>query len=309
MAIFFRSELLQTPEGYTLVLYIDRQTSEFAGEFLEGKRKELPDNTMDYVSSYINENYRDIKIKTVNIMLGSLLVASIAYSSLAAYAPQAVPSRQTGKPEQNAQAHNSGQESSPAEKAPVKEAPAPLLVNKTHSLPDGYVPSRLAAPAVSTVSSAKTKMTPEAAEALEALFEKAERDGIKLTAISGYRSYERQKAIFNSNTTRYGSAAAANQFSARPGQSEHQTGLAMDVSSASVDFALSQSFAETWEGRWLKENARYSGFIIRYPKGKEHITGYQFEPWHIRYVGKAAALEISARDITLEEYISKQAAD
>lgn len=309
MDIFSRSELLRTPEGYTLVLYIDRQTSEFAGEFLEGKRKELPDNTLDYIRSYINENYRDTKIKTVNIMLGSLLVASIAYSSLAAYSPQAATSKQTGKPKQNIQAHGSGQENSPAEKAPAEKAPAPLLVNKTHSLPDGYVPSRLVAPAVSTVSSAKTKMTPEAAEALEALFEKAERDGIKLTAISGYRSYERQKAIFNSNATRYGSAAAANQFSAKPGQSEHQTGLAMDVSSASVGFTLSQSFAETREGRWLKENARYFGFIIRYPKGKEHITGYQFEPWHIRYVGEAVSLEISARDITLEEYISKQTAD
>jgi len=309
MAVFSRSELLQTPEGYTLVLYIDRQTSEFAGEFLEGKRKELPGSTLDYIRSYVNENYRDTKIKTVNIMLGSLLVASIAYSSLAAYAPQAAPSKQTGKPKQNTQSHSSVQESSPAEKATVKETPAPLLVNKTHTLPDSYVPSRLVNPAVSTVSSAKTKMTPEAAEALEALFKKAERDGIKLTAISGYRSYERQKAIFNSNTARYGSAAAANQFSAKPGQSEHQTGLAMDVSSASVGFTLSQSFAETREGRWLKENARYFGFIIRYPKDKEHITGYQFEPWHIRYVGKAAALEISARDITLEEYISKQTAD
>ncbi len=298
MEIFSRSELLQTAEGLTLVLHVDRYSSEFADEFLEGRDKALPDNTLQYIQGYINENYKDISIKTVNIMLGSLLVASIAYSSLVGYDGKAAPAKQ------NTQVQRSVQENTAGEKVPVKKAAAPLLINKTHSLPEGYVPSRLVNPSVPTVSSAKTKMTPEAAKALESLFKKAKKDGISLTAISGYRSYERQRAIFSSNTKKYGSAAAANRFSARPGQSEHQTGLAMDVSSAAMGFTLSQSFANTREGRWLKENAPYFGFILRYPKGKEGITGYQFEPWHIRYVGEAAAMEIKARNLTLEEYLA-----
>lgn len=98
---------------------------------------------------------------------------------------------------------------------------------------------------------------------------------------------------------------AANQFSARAGESEHQTGLAMDISSKSVNFSLTQSFAQTREGKWLEENASEFGFIIRYPEGKEHITGYQFEPWHLRYVGKNPSLEIASRNITLEGYLGK----
>ena len=297
MEMFTRHELIQTPEGYTLVLYVEKQTGEFADELFEGKGKELSGNTLDQIKNYINENYNDIKINTVKIMAGSLLVASIAYSTFTALAP-AAPSAKQVQPEAQARGN------SPAAQAPAKAPVDLLLVNKTHSLPDGYIPSELASPKVSAVNSAKTKMTPEAAAALEALFAKAKQDNIKLTAISGYRSYERQKAIFTSNTNKYGSAAAANQFSARPGQSEHQTGLAMDVSSPSVNFTLSQAFGDTREGQWLKENAPHYGFIIRYPRNKEAITGYQYEPWHIRYVGKSAALEIAARNITLEEYLA-----
>lgn len=297
MEMFSRHELIQTSEGYTLVLYIEKQTGEFAEELFEGKRKELSSNTLDQIKNCINENYHDIKINTVNIMAGSLLVASIAYSTFAALAP-AAPIPKQALPEAQVR------DNDPAAQAPVKASAGLILVNKTHSLPDGYVPSELVSPKVSSANSTKTKMTPEAAAALEALFAKAKRDNIKLTAISGYRSYERQKAIFASNTGKYGSAEAANQFSARPGQSEHQTGLAMDVSSSSVNFALTQAFAETREGQWLKENAPHFGFIIRYPRDKEAITGYQFEPWHIRYVGKSASLEIAARNITLEEYLA-----
>lgn len=301
MGLFSRHELIQTAEGCTLVLYIEKQTGEFADELsgLTGtKGKEPAGKSLDYLRDYINENLRGIKIDTVNIMLGSLLVASIAYGSVAAYTPLAAPQK---KQSPNVQI----QSSSPAAKATVKAPAALMLVNKKHSLSEGYVPKGLTAPKVPSLNRSKTKMTPEAARALEALFAKAKRDNIKLTAVSGYRSYERQKAIFASNTGKYGSAEAANQFSARAGQSEHQTGLAMDLSSPSVNFTLTQSFAKTKEGKWLKENAAAFGFIIRYQKGKEQITGYQFEPWHIRYVGKAAALEIAGRNITLEEYLGK----
>ena len=99
--------------------------------------------------------------------------------------------------------------------------------------------------------------------------------------------------------------AAAGKYSAKPGQSEHQTGLAVDVSSESVDYLLSDDYGETKEGKWLAENAHRFGFIVRFPRGKEDITGYQYEPWHIRYVGLTAAKEIHAEGITLEEYLKE----
>ncbi len=98
--------------------------------------------------------------------------------------------------------------------------------------------------------------------------------------------------------------AEANTFSARPGQSEHQTGLCTDVSSPSVNYQLTTDYADTEEGRWLAEHCHEYGFIIRFPLGKEEITGYQYEPWHIRYVGTEAAAYIHQEQITLEEYLN-----
>lgn len=146
-------------------------------------------------------------------------------------------------------------------------------------------------------------MRAEAARALEELFRQAAAEGIELAGVSGYRSYQRQEAIFNYRARERGEEVA-NRTSARPGQSEHQTGLAMDVSSASVGYALIEDFGNTKEGLWLAENAPRFGFIIRYPKGKEHLTGYSYEPWHIRYVGVEAAQEIAARGLILEEYLA-----
>lgn len=336
MDIFSRHELIKSGDGYTLVLYVDRHTSEFGEDFfstLDTKRREFQRDTLNNIRSFINKNYPGVKINTVNIMLGSFLAASLAYGPLST-APSIVPARKvqlrsnaayTVKPGDSLY-KIAGKKGTTVDKLKqlnnlISDVIYPgqrlritgqtgnasvnnlMLVNKTHNLPTGYVPKSLVAPKVPSVNKAKTMMTPEAAKALEALFAKAKRDNIKLTAISGYRSYQRQSAIFTSNIKKYGSASAANQFSARPGQSEHQTGLAMDVSSPSVGFALTQAYAETREGKWLKENAPRYGFILRYPKGGESITGYQFEPWHIRYVGKDAALEMAKRNITLEEYL------
>lgn len=180
-----------------------------------------------------------------------------------------------------------------------------VLVNKSHELPAGFVPGDLVVPDVRFAFSEdlpKKQMRQEAAQALELLFQKAEEDGIDLAAVSGFRSYDRQAAIFASAAQRVGEVEA-NRVSARPGQSEHQTGLAMDVSSASVGYQLVESFGEMPEGQWLAANAPAYGFIIRYPAGKESITGYRYEPWHIRYVGVEHATRISQREITLEEYL------
>lgn len=195
------------------------------------------------------------------------------------------------------------------EGVPVVTNPDDLLVvvNKERNLPADYEPDDLVVPDVRFSFSGddpKKYMRREAANALEKLFEAADQENLRLFAVSGYRSYQTQRDIFAYNVNRTGSEEQANQFSAKPGQSEHQTGLAMDVSSPAVNYRLDEPFADTPEGRWLAEHGAEFGFIIRYPKGKEDVTGYQYEPWHIRYVGIDAAKEIYEQGITLEEYLA-----
>ncbi|HEX6593167.1 MAG TPA: D-alanyl-D-alanine carboxypeptidase family protein [Bacillota bacterium] len=179
------------------------------------------------------------------------------------------------------------------------------LINKQHALPADYIPEDLVTPDVRfpfTEDLPKKQMRKVAAKALEDLFQAADDESLDLFAQSGYRSYERQEAIFTANIEKNGEKAA-NKYSARPGESEHQSGLTMDVTSPSVDYDLVIAFEDTPEGKWIKKHASDYGFIIRYPKGKEDITEYQYEPWHLRYVGKKAAKEITEANITLEEYI------
>lgn len=179
-----------------------------------------------------------------------------------------------------------------------------VLVNKQRNLDANWVPKDLVIPNVKFNKSGdlpQNHMQKPAGEALEQLFGAAKKDGINLIATSGYRPYSMQKRLFNGYSAQYGEAAA-NKFSARPGQSEHQTGLAMDITSASAGYKLLDTFGDLPEGKWLKEHAAEYGFIIRYQKGKEAITGYQYEPWHVRYVGREAADYIMSHNITLEEY-------
>ncbi|MCK8828491.1 M15 family metallopeptidase [Natroniella acetigena] len=182
-----------------------------------------------------------------------------------------------------------------------------VLVNKEHSLPADYTPQDLVIPNIPfsfTEDLPKKKMRKEAAKALEQLFAQAKEDNITLIGVSAYRSYQRQEEIFSYNVRRRGKELA-NKYSAQAGHSEHQTGLAIDLSSPSIDYGLSQSFAQTKEGKWLARYAADYGFIIRYPQGKEDITGYQYEPWHIRYVSVEHATTISNRNLTLEEYLEQ----
>ncbi len=155
-----------------------------------------------------------------------------------------------------------------------------LLVNKKYHLPSNYNPG----------------VNSEAYNALLTLQNEASSNGYSIPLLSGFRSYETQKYLFNDYASRNG-YLKANTFSALPGQSEHQTGLAFDVGE------ISDNFGNTDAGIWLKENAYRFGFIIRYLKGKEDITGYKYEPWHIRYVGEGVATEIYNIGITLEEYL------
>jgi zinc D-Ala-D-Ala carboxypeptidase len=182
------------------------------------------------------------------------------------------------------------------------------LVNKEFYLPDDYIPQDLVRPDVEfsfgDVDTEKSLMREEAATALENMFSTAQNSGIELYAVSGYRSYNRQQQLFNAEINRVG-IEKAEQAVAIPGASEHQSGLAMDISSKSNKFYLNEAFANTTEGIWLKDNAHRFGFILRYPKEKIDITNYMYEPWHFRYVGVKAATIMYEYNWTLEEYFNE----
>ncbi len=183
-----------------------------------------------------------------------------------------------------------------------------ILVNKETSLAPDYTPDDLTVPNVRFSFEGpdpKQNMRQVAAAALEELFAGAEEAGFYLFAVSGYRSYSRQETVYTGHVERLGETEA-NKISAKPGHSEHQTGLAIDITSESASFSLSQKFGETREGKWVAKNAHRYGFIIRYQKGKEDLTGYSYEPWHLRYVGKEAAHEIFEKDLTLEAYLENR---
>jgi D-alanyl-D-alanine carboxypeptidase len=182
-----------------------------------------------------------------------------------------------------------------------------VLVNKKFRLPEGYKPELLVEPNVPFIFKEKLekrKMRKEAADALEKLFAGAKNNGVALAGVSGYRSEATQTTLFNNYVKKDGEEAAK-KYSAKPGFSEHQTGLVMDVSGISGKCAAEDCFAGTKEAKWLVDHAAEYGFIVRYLKGKESITGYQYEPWHIRYVGKDIAGEIADKGITLEEYLNQ----
>ena len=162
------------------------------------------------------------------------------------------------------------------------------LVNRKRTLPKTYIPQDLVnlTEVPTVLPNPEVNQLREAAyNALIELFKAAkDEEGYILYARSGYRSYATQESLYNSYVNSRGKEAA-DTFSAKPGQSEHQTGLVMDITCEAMDFQLDDTFGETAEGKWVSENAHRFGFIIRYPKGKEDITGYMYEPWHIRYLG------------------------
>ncbi len=178
------------------------------------------------------------------------------------------------------------------------------LINKEFAL-GNYKPHDLVRPNVPFVFGnqdiEKAYIRKEAAAALERMFADAKNQGIYLTAISGYRSYDYQKALLDREIAQFGKEKAVMAV-APPGQSEHQSGLAMDISSKSNNFQVDIAFGDTPEGVWLEKNAHKYGFILRYPEKAVDITQYQYEPWHFRYVGIKAAKVIHENNWTLEEY-------
>jgi len=154
-----------------------------------------------------------------------------------------------------------------------------LIANKTYSLPEAYAPGE----------------NPAAREAFNIMQADAQAAGLSIYVASGYRDYRLQTLIYNRNSALYGQSRT-DTFSARPGHSEHQTGMAFDLNT------ISGSFGKSKEGEWVRDNGHRYGFIIRYPEGKEQLTGYQYEPWHIRYLGIEMATKVYESGLCLEEY-------
>ena len=170
-----------------------------------------------------------------------------------------------------------------------------ILVNKFYHLKEDYMPSDLVSLGGQYNRGANSRMRKDAAEAFMKMVDAAKLDNIILYNMSAFRSYDYQENLYNRYIKRDGKEAA-DKYSARPGYSEHQTGLCSDLN------VIDDSFDGTDEANWLRDNAYKYGFILRFPKGKEDITGYKYEAWHYRYVGVEAAKIIYEDDITLEEY-------
>ena len=150
-------------------------------------------------------------------------------------------------------------------------------------------------------------MRPEAAQAAQQLIDGAKKEQIQLKIISGYRSYATQERLYDSYVQKYGQAAA-DTYSARPGHSEHQTGLAADLGNSDGTCDFDTCFSNTQAGKWLAAHTHEYGFIIRYQQKQTQVTGYQYEPWHIRYVGKDLANELHSKNQTMEEFFGLPAA-
>lgn len=170
-----------------------------------------------------------------------------------------------------------------------------ILVNKKNKLAQGYRPHDLVPIKDKYNRGIMNLLRSEAAAAFAAMCHRAEEDSIILWNRSAYRSDTIQTGLFENAVKRRGLKSAA-RFSARPGHSEHQTGLTVDINSTHI------SFRNSPEAAWLRQYAHLFGFIERYPRKKEDITGYEHEPWHYRYVGITAATYIHENELTLEEY-------
>lgn len=194
---------------------------------------------------------------------------------------------------------------------PADDSEYLILVNKTSKVGPELVPTDLVDVKNTRTDRSARQMRECAAKALEALYIEMSAAGYTdVSVTSAYRSYEEQDSLYNSYVTQEMSAGITKEqameivdtYSARPGTSEHQTGLCCDMHNLP---AADQAFANKEAYSWLKDNAWKFGFIERFPKGKESVTGYSFEPWHYRFVGRRAAYQIHSAGITLEEYLDK----
>lgn len=174
-----------------------------------------------------------------------------------------------------------------------------FLVNREHAVSKDYVPEVRK----TDVYGMSQAMRPDAAAALEEMFAAAKEEGVSLASVSGYRSYSKQSTIYSRKKKTTGSTQKADALVALPGTSEHQLGMAMDVAQKGSS-QLNAGFGKTKGGQWISQNAHRFGFVVRYQLGYEEITGYSYEPWHVRYVGKEHANAIYEAGVPMEVYMS-----
>ncbi len=175
-----------------------------------------------------------------------------------------------------------------------------FLVNRQNVIVREYVPGTV----VVDVSGASRLLREDAAMALEEMFAAAKLEAkLTLLTVSGYRSYSKQSILYSNKIKSTGSVKKAQEYVAPPGASEHQLGMAMDVGAKGVSSGLNGSFGKTKAGKWVQENAHRFGFIVRYQQGWEEITGYEYEPWHVRYVGVTHATAMHEQHIPMETYV------
>jgi D-alanyl-D-alanine carboxypeptidase len=180
-----------------------------------------------------------------------------------------------------------------------------VLINKHIRLPDNYVPSDLVSlDGLVSVTGSGMRLRKEAATALSQMAMAAKAEGIDLVVLSAYRSYWQQQNTFNYWVSKAG-LQEAETFSARPGHSQHQLGTAVDFADGPSGQNFDQNFDATAKGAWLANNAFKFGFVLSYPKGKEAITGYTYEPWHYRYIGVENAQRMIESGLILEEFLQK----
>lgn len=178
------------------------------------------------------------------------------------------------------------------------------IVNKKRPIAGDYVPVNLTAPDIKlrwAADAESMQVSTQIAPALKEMATAAKAAGFDLMLISGYRSIAYQKELYDGYVTSRGQEEA-DRVSARPGTSEHHTGLAIDLGRADKQCELEECFGDTPEGKWLAQHAHEYGFIIRYPKDKEVTVGYMYEPWHLRFVGRELAAELHAQGETMEEF-------
>ena len=178
-----------------------------------------------------------------------------------------------------------------------------FLVNRQQMVSDAFEPAELTE---AQVPGSVREMTPEAAAALEEMFAACkEETGVQLISVSGYRSYTKQEKLYKAKLQRVNNnVALAQEYVAPPGASEHHLGLAMDIGQQNKP-TLHESFGEMAGGIWARENCWRFGFILRYDAGWENVTGYKYEPWHFRYVGKELAKEIHEANVPLETWLTE----
>lgn len=244
---------------------------------------------------------RRVRLLAIAAVLAGLLVAACGSSS--------GPDVRISGIAQKTATPRSAQATATPEPLPLAPEGDPFLLplGKDMALADTYVPPDLVLLPERRLAVGGQMLRREAADALEEWLTAADEAGFDIKVLSGYRSYDEQVATFQYWAEKLGEAEAE-RSSARPGHSEHQLGTTVDLTTAAVGWDLVEGFGDTEEGRWLAATAADYGFVMSYPKDAEPITGYEYEPWHFRYVGRRHALAVQQEGLTLIEHLRRVAA-